>query len=168
MKDVGSVLVAPDLVFDPFHQEQRAMAHRDRMRVVFHGAVVLLVGLPCGLPTVLEAEPLRLWHTAHESLIMIGILLFAVSSILPALVLEKREARGLVWSLLATGYGLMTGVILQALTGTHAVGPSSSPVPMIAFLGNAIGILGSVVTASLIAMGARAAYTAAVTAARAA
>ena len=51
------------------------MANSDRMRVIFHGALVMLVGLLCGLPTVNEEEPARLWHTAHESLILIGVLL---------------------------------------------------------------------------------------------
>lgn len=134
------------------------MTHQDRMRIVYHGAVVLLVGLLCGLPTVLEAEPMRLWHTAHESLILIGILLISVSSVLPLLMLEPREARGLRWSLLATGYGLMIGLVLQGITGTHAFGPSTSPVLMIAFIGNATGMLGSVMVAALTLTGARAAY----------
>jgi uncharacterized YccA/Bax inhibitor family protein len=139
------------------------MLHSDRVRVVFHGAVVLLVGLLCGLPTVPEEEPMRLWHTAHESLIMIGLLLLAVSSVIPVLKLERREANGLVWSLLATGYGLMIGLILQAVTGQHAFGPSRSPVLMLAFVGNAIGMLGSVLTAALTLMGAHAAHVTAVT-----
>ncbi|MDB4875286.1 MAG: hypothetical protein JWM41_1732 [Gemmatimonadetes bacterium] len=133
------------------------MPHRNRMRVVFHGAVVLLVGLLCGMPTVPEQEPMRLWHTAHESLILIGILLLAMSSVLPVLELERREAEGLVWSLLATGYGLMTGLIIQGVTGVHAFGPSTSPLRMLAFVGNATGMLGSVLTAALTLMGARAA-----------
>lgn len=136
------------------------MSHESRMRVVTHGAIVLLVGLLCGIPTVPEEEPMRLWHTAHESLIMIGILLFAVSSVMPILVLERREARALVWSLLGTGYGLMTGLVLQAVTGHHAFGPSTSPVLMIAFIGSTVGMLGSVLTASLTLMGARAATVA--------
>jgi len=48
-------------------------------------------GGPTGLPTVNEEEPARCWHTAHESLIMIGIPLFAVSAVMPVLVLDKRE-----------------------------------------------------------------------------
>lgn len=146
------------------------MTNNDRMRVVFHGAVVLLVGLLCGLPAVTESanEAGRLWHTAHEGLIMIGILMLTVSSVLPALALERREATGLVWSLLAMGYGLMTGLVLQGITGTRAFGPTASPVLMIAFLGNATGMLGSVLTASLTMMGARAARRAMVASARAA
>jgi hypothetical protein len=136
------------------------MTDTDRMRVIFHGALVLLVGLLCGFPAVAESagESMRLWHTAHEGLIMIGIMLLAMASVLPSLVLERREASGLVWALLATGYGLMTGLIIQGLTGTRAFGPTSSPVLMIAFVGNAIGMLGSVVAASLTLMGARAAH----------
>lgn len=99
---------------------------------------------------------------------MLGVLLFAEPSVLPNLVLEPREARGLQWSLLATGYGLMIGLVLQGITGLHAFGPSTSPVRMIAFLANATGMLGSVLTASLTLIGARAAYVAGPASARAA
>ena len=140
------------------------MTDNDRVRVVFHGAVVMLVGLLCGLPTVNEEEPARLWHTAHESLVLIGVLLFAVSSVLPLLTLPKRESTAIVWSLLATGYGLMVGLVLQGITGQHAFGPSSNPVLMFAFVANATGMLGSVLTASLTIMGARVGSREAVTA----
>jgi hypothetical protein len=140
------------------------MADNDRVRVVFHGAVVMLAGLLCGLPIVNEEEPARLWHTAHESLVLIGVLLFAVSSVLPLLTLPKRESTALVWSLLATGYGLMVGLVLQGITGQHAFGPSSNPVLMFAFVANATGMLGSVLTASLTIMGARVPRRATITA----
>lgn len=140
------------------------MTDNDRVRVVFHGAVVMLVGLLCGLPTVNEEEPARLWHTAHESLVLIGVLLFAVSSVLPLLRLPKRESTALVWSLLATGYGLMVGLVLQGITGQHAFGPSSNPLLMFGFVANATGMLGSVLTASLTIMGARVPRRATITA----
>ena len=140
------------------------MANRDRMRVIYHGAVVMLVGLLCGMPTVNEEEPARLWHTAHESLILIGILLLAMSSVLQFLVLPKREATALVWALLATGYGLMVGLLIQGVTGTHAFSPTTNPLLMFAFIANITGMFGSVLTASLTIMGARAASREAVAA----
>jgi hypothetical protein len=145
------------------------MSNSSRMRIVFHGAIVLLVGLLCGLPAVTESanEAGRLWHTAHEGLIMIGVLMLALSSVLPVLVLERREGVGLVSSLLAMGYGLMTGLVLQGITGTRAFGPTTSPVLMIAFIGNAVGMLGSVLAASFTIIGARAARRAVVAPARA-
>jgi hypothetical protein len=134
------------------------MGKSDRIRVIFHGGIVMLAGLLCGLPTVAEGDAERFWRTAHESLILTGTLMLAVSSVLAVLVLPKRESSGLLWSLLATGYGFTVGLVLQAVTGQHAFGPSADPILLIAFIGNTAGILGSVLTASLTIMGARAAY----------
>lgn len=131
-----------------------------RLRVMFHGAVVMLTGLFCGFPTVLESDTERYWHTAHEALIMTGILMLAVSAVLPHLVFQKREAGALYLSLLATGYGLAVGTVMQGLLGQHAFGPSTSPLVMIAFLANTIGIGGSVLVGGLVIMGARAALKA--------
>ena len=133
------------------------MTNADRLTVIQHGAIVLLIGLLCGLPTVTEEEPIRFWHTAHESIVFIGILMLAVSSVLPHIRLETREARALIWSLLATGYGLGTGLITQAVLGKHAFSPSTDPALMFGFIANTTGMLGSVLTASLTLMGARAA-----------
>lgn len=134
----------------------------DRARLIFHGAVVILVGLLCGYPTVVEAlgSPSRNWHTAHEGLIMMGIWMLAMSSVLPALVLKRREALGLLWSMLAVGYGFMTALIIQGVTGYEAFEPGQTPVSFVEFTGSAIGILGSLLTALLTLSGARAAIKA--------
>ncbi|HWH03826.1 MAG TPA: hypothetical protein VN674_09060 [Gemmatimonadales bacterium] len=131
-----------------------------RLRVTLHGAVVILIGLFCGFPTVVESDSERYWHTAHEALILTGTLMLAVSAVMSHLVLAKREALGLFWALLATGYGLSVGTVLQGILGQHAFGPSSSPMVMIAFIANAIGIGGSVIATALVVMGAGAALKA--------
>lgn len=131
-----------------------------RLRVTLHGAVVILIGLFCGFPTVVEPDAERYWHTAHEALILTGTLMLAVSAVMSHLVLAKREAWGLFWALLATGYGLSVGTVLQGILGQHAFGPSSSPMVMIAFIANAIGIGGSVIATALVVMGAGAALKA--------
>ena len=43
-----------------------------RMRIAFHGGVVWFVGLLAGFVVVTEEKPARLWHNAHESLILTG------------------------------------------------------------------------------------------------
>src|SRR3989442_11231220 len=90
------------------------MADRDRLKLIFHGAIVLLVGLLCGLPTAVEAstESVRFWHTAHEALIMMGIWMLAASSARPLLVLYGRDASAPVWLVLALGYALPTALRL--------------------------------------------------------
>lgn len=133
----------------------------DRPRLIFHGAIVLLVGLLCGYPTVAESlggdESVRLWHTAHEALIMMGIWILAMSSVLPALVLARRESAGLVWSLLAMGYGFMIALVIGGVTGTTSFEPGHTVASMTAFTGSAVGILGALLATGLTITGARAA-----------
>jgi len=140
------------------------MTNIDRSRVVMHAGVVLLVGLFCGYPTLVETlggDAERLWRTAHEALIMIGILLLAMASAFPSIALPRREATGLVWSLIAGAYGFAIGLVISGIVGVQAFGPSRSPLVMIAFVGNATGILGSMTAAILLIVGARAAIASA-------
>ncbi len=135
------------------------MATNSRPRLVFHGAVVLLVGLLAGLPTVIESinESARFWHTAHEALIMMGVWMLAASSVLPALALEPGEMSALVWSLLAMGYGFAVGLVTGGVVGASAFAPGGTPATLTAFLGATVGILGAVVATVLTLKGARAA-----------
>jgi hypothetical protein len=50
------------------------MDNTDRPRLVFHGAIVLLMGLLSGLPTVVESinESGRFWHTFSVALVIGG------------------------------------------------------------------------------------------------
>jgi len=136
------------------------MADRDRPWLMFHGAVVLFVGLLCGYPTVVESggdEGVRLWHTAHEALIMMGIWILTLSSVLPALVLQKREATGLVWSMLVMGYGFMLALVIGGITGVSSFSPGQTATSYLAFTGSAFGILGALLATLLTMTGARAA-----------
>lgn len=135
------------------------MADTDRPRLIFHGAVVLFVGLLCGYPTVVEsgAEGSRLWHTAHEALIVMGVWILTISSVLPALVLQKREAAGLVWAMLVMGYGFMVALVIGGLTGVTSFSPGQTATSYIAFTGSALGILGALLATLLTMTGARAA-----------
>jgi hypothetical protein len=135
------------------------VVNNDRERLIFHGAVVMFVGLLCGYPAVVDQgdEVVRMWRAAHLELLLLGIWLLATAGILPSLVLARREAAGLVWALLATGYGLMVALLLGAITGVRAIQPGGSAINQIAFAGSAIGILGALLAVLLTLTGARAA-----------
>jgi hypothetical protein len=135
------------------------MRSDDRLRLIFHGAIVLLVGLLCGLPTVSEAsnESERFWHTAHEALIMMGIWMLVMSSVRSALVLPRREAAMLVWCLLAMGYGFMVALVLGGVLGISAFKPGDSVVTFTVFVAAVIGILGAVMSTLVTLRGAHAA-----------
>ena len=135
------------------------MANTDRPRLIFHGAIVLLIGLLSGLPTVVESinESGRFWHTAHEALIMMGIWMLASSSVLPALVLGRRETTALVRSLLAMGYGSSVALVIGGVVGANAFEPGGTTATLTAFVAAVVGIGGAFVATALTLMGARAA-----------
>lgn len=89
-----------------------------------------------------------------------GIWLLATAAVPPSLVLERREGSALVWSLLGTGYGFMTALLAQALTGVRGVTPAGPAANWVAFAGNCAGLLGSVLGTLLTMLGARAALKA--------
>ena len=139
------------------------MSPLHRPRLIFHGAVLLLVGLFCGIPTTVETidGAARAWHTAHEALIMMGIWILAESSVLPALVLGEREGSVLVWSLIAMGYSFAIALVIGGAVGTTVFSPGSTPLTFAAFIGATFGILCAFLAASLTLMGAQAAFQAA-------
>jgi len=143
------------------------MAERDRLKLIFHGAVVLLIGLLAGLPTAVEAidESVRFWHTAHEALIMMGVWMLAASSVRSALVLDTREALVFVWAFLAMGYGFMIALVLGGVRGVSPFAPGGTPATFIAFLSAVVGILGAFVATAITLIGVRAARDSRVSAA---
>jgi hypothetical protein len=136
-----------------------AIGNNDRLRLIFHGAVVLLVGLLSGVPTVVESinESGRFWHTAHEALIMMGIWMLAVSSLFAVRVLERRERAALFWSLIVMGYGFSVALVLGGAVGANAFEPGGTPATFTAFVAAVLGIGGAFVATALTLMGARAA-----------
>src|SRR6185436_3452407 len=125
-------------------------------RLVLHGAVILLIGLFCGLPSVVEVSTGsgRMWQGAHSALLLLGVWLLAMAAVLPLLLLQAREAIALRWSLLLMAYSFTFAVIVQAASGRRALGPDRSPLMMLVFVANILTVLGTFVSASLTALGA--------------
>lgn len=135
------------------------MAEKDRLALIFHGAVVILIGLLSGVPTTVEAigETGRYWHTAHEALIMIGTWMLAASSVRSALVLDRREAAAFVWSFLGVGYGFIAALVMGGIFGFSPFEPGGTPIRFAAFMCALLGILGAFVATAVTLMGVRAA-----------
>jgi hypothetical protein len=128
-----------------------------RARLAFHGAVALMVGLICGVIAVTEPEgqPMPSWQAAHGGLLLNGIWLLAVAGVAHRLVLERSLADGLFWSLLGMVYGFMETVLIQASFGVRGISFEGSLPGRLAFVGNLVVALCSVVSAGLILTGAR-------------
>lgn len=133
------------------------MAQPDaQRRLVLHGAIILLVGLLCGLPSVVEeaSRSGRVWTAAHSALLMLGVWLIASAAVLPLLGLPRRERDALLLSLTGGAYSFMTAVVIQAATGVRAISPDVSGISLVAFAANLLAVLGTFLAASLTVLGA--------------
>jgi len=135
----------------------------DRARLVLHGAIVIVIGMLCGLPTVVEqvngAE--RHWHTAHEALIMMGIWLLATSSVLDVLTLERQERSALIWSIVGMAYAFAVALVAGGAVNADAFEPGGTPLHWFVFACATLGILGAFMAAGVTIKGALAALRAA-------
>jgi uncharacterized membrane protein HdeD (DUF308 family) len=125
-------------------------------RLVLHGAIILLVGLLCGLPSVVEEANRsgRAWQAAHAALLMLGVWLIAAAAVLPLLELPRRERDALLLTLTGGAYSFMAAVVIQAATGVRAVSPDVAGISLVAFTANLLAVLGTILAASLTVMGA--------------
>jgi hypothetical protein len=134
----------------------------DQRRVLFHGAILLLVGMLYGIPF---AEVLvdggdvaaRPWRVAHTGLVAGAVLLIAVSAAMPHVMLGPRGTSWLVGSLVLTAYGAIVGLGLPPLAGVRGLAPEGPPLNLVAFAGNLVVGVGSLVAGVLLVHGAHAA-----------
>ena len=133
------------------------------LRVLFHGSIVLGVGLLCGIPYGQAItggwgeDAVRGWHVAHIGITVGGIWLIAVAGALPLLVLDPGRTSLLVWTLVASGYGFSFALVLAPASGVRGLELALPLANVLAFLGNAIAALASLVAVALLVIGARAA-----------
>ena len=92
--------------------------------------------------------------TGVAGLTLGGALLIAIGAALPALVLSERIASLLIWSLVASGYGFVVALPYGAAVGMRGLEPVGPASNLLVFIGNTIGVLGSLVGALLFTWGA--------------
>ena len=132
-------------------------------QLIFHGGVILLVGLLCGAPlgsAVVRGKPeatIRAWRVAHSSLVMGGILLLALAGILGQLKLSAWALALLVWAFVASSYGFAIVLPLGAHYGHRGLAFQPPPLNRALFLGNTIGAVGLIVGTVVLLWGAYAA-----------
>jgi len=87
------------------------MTRRSQLRLIYHGALFMVVSMLVQLPGLYVAfskllnDPLRqAMRSGHAILIATGIFMIASSMILPLLQLTSRGISWLVWSFVVSGY----------------------------------------------------------------
>jgi len=146
--------------------ERSAMDSRLRARLVFHGAVVVMLGLLAGFPhafvlTGQLAGEERAWRMAHLEGLLNGMLTMLAGAVGGALVLSASQQRWLLWSLLAAAYGNVIASVLGASAGVRGLALAGPPANVVMNLLFWVAIAGVFVGVALLVAGAAAAARAA-------
>jgi hypothetical protein len=132
-------------------------------QLIFHGGVILLVGLLCGTPlgsAVVRRkseETVRAWRVAHSSLVMGGVLLLALGGVISHLHLNTFALALLVWAFVAASYVFAVVLPLAAYSGHRGLSSTPPPMNRVLYFGNIIGAVGMLVGTIVLLWGSYAA-----------
>ena len=130
-----------------------------RHRLVFHGAVVILLGLVAGFPlafvitgSLVSSE--RAWRMAHLEGLLNGLLLFAIAGVADGLALDGRKPAVLAWALIITAYGNLIASVIAASANVRGLEPGGSFANTLTYLLFMVAVVTVVVALGLVAHGA--------------
>ncbi len=117
--------------------------------LVFHGAIVLLLGLLYGAPygsAINRGVPppvVQAWRLAHASVPMGAILMLAVAAVLSSLRVEAGVKWFITVSFTVSGYAFCVSLPLAAIVGHRGLSAGGPASARIVFAGNALGAAAS-------------------------
>jgi Na+/H+-dicarboxylate symporter len=135
------------------------MKHAQRV-ILLNGLIILLVGALCGVPygqSITKGwgeEAVRAWRLAHFSLVFGGVWLLAVAAVSNLLVLGARGIKILVTSVVTSAYAFLLALLVAAAFGVRGIEATGPPANLVAFAGNTLASVASVVWAVVSIAGA--------------
>lgn len=136
------------------------MTNSLRDKLIFHGAIVIILGLLAGFPFVMvlngsmEGE-VRAWRMAHLEGILNGLVCLAAAGVIGYLSLDAKKLKLLAWSLIVMSYGNLIASVVGASTGNRGlefVGPAANMIVFSLFM---VAIVGVFIGVGLLALGSR-------------
>lgn len=128
--------------------------------LIFHGAIVLLIGLLCGAPYAraikrdAPAHTVHAWRVAHASLPIGAGLMFAAAACMPLLTVSVGWLWAIAISLIVSSYAFCISLPLGAVVehrGLSSEGPWQAKA---VYAGNMVGAWGSLAGAVLLVIAA--------------
>ena len=120
-----------------------------RASLVFHGILVIVLGLLAGIPYALVIEgdlagDLRAWRMAHLEGVLNGMLMLVISAAGDSIALSPARGRLMLWCFLVAGYGNVAASVLGASFGVRGLtpaGPAANFVTYLIFMAAVVGVL---------------------------
>jgi hypothetical protein len=119
--------------------------------LLFHGSIVLLIGLLCGMPYGIAItrkqgdEVIRAWKLAHGALSLGGTTMIAMAAIVSSLQVAEMIQWLLSIALIASGYGFCFALTLEPFVGDRGLSWTGIWSNKVVFVGNLIGALSSLI-----------------------
>ena len=129
-------------------------------QLVFHGGIIFLIGLLCGVPfgqAIARGKSdavIRAWRVAHAGVTAGGVWLLVLATVVPQLRLGTTATLILVWASIASGYGFALALPLGAYLGYRGLKLGPPLANGLVYVANVIGVVGSLVGACLLLVGA--------------
>ena len=129
------------------------------LQLLFHGAIVLLIGQLSGIPygsainQKKDEEVVRAWRVAHSGLSMGGTTMIAFAAAINLLDINTLALSVLVWSSVISGYGFCVALTYGAWVGHRGLSVGKTIENKIVYLGNMVGATGSLVSTVTLVFG---------------
>jgi hypothetical protein len=123
-------------------------------QLVFHGAVVLLVGLLCGAPygrAVNRNAPEHIvhsWRVAHASIPLGAALMFGVAAVLSQLRAGASLKCVVALFLIVSSYAFCFSLPLAAVVGHRGLSSRGPTSAKLVYVGNVVGAVSSLVASA--------------------
>lgn len=117
--------------------------------LLFHGSIVLLIGLLCGAPygaaivRKMNDEVIRAWKLAHGALSLGATTMIAMAAALSLLSVAENIVWVIAISYIISGYGFCFALTLEPFVGDRGLSWSGTSLNKLVYLGNVIGAVSS-------------------------
>jgi len=121
--------------------------------LIFHAAIVLIIGLLCGMPygraiNRKASEPIvHAWRVAHLALPIGAILMLAIAAVLTPLAVADLVKWIIALSLIVSSYSFCFSLVLAPLVGHRGLSSKGPFAAKLVYLGNMLGAGSSMVAA---------------------
>lgn len=129
-------------------------------QLVAHASIILLIALLFGAPYAkaikrnADAQVVHSWRVAHQSLTIGALVLFALASVMPGLLVPAALKWSIAVAMIVSGYAFVVATPLAAVTKDRGLQAGGKGLARLVFVGNMVGAGTSLLASALLVVAA--------------